>query len=256
VSFPLADAGLSGTVYNGSFLAAAAVAALVGLIGFLSPCVLPLVPGYLSYVAGLAGSQNRPRARRMLAGALLFVLGFTVVYVLAVGLIGGAIGQALNDHIVGIERVLGAVTILFGLAFLGRFPFLQRDYRIHALPPAGLLGAPLLGVVFGLTWGPCQTPTLTAVTALATEQGTAWRGALLMTAYCLGLGIPFLLIAAGFGWVTGAVGFVRRHAGVISRISGLLLIGIGVLLVTGTWDHWMEQLRTEFATHPGLGGNL
>ncbi len=251
----LAAPGLSGTVYDGSLLAAAGVAMLVGLIGFLSPCVLPLVPGYLSYVAGLAGSEERPRQRRMLVGALLFVLGFTVVFVAEGALVGG-LGAALRDHSVAIERVLGGLTILLGLVFLGRIGPLQREFKIHKLPPAGLLGAPLLGVTFGLAWGPCLTPTLTAVTSLATQQATVGRGAFLMFCYCLGLAVPFVLIAAGFGWVSGAVGFIRRHAAVVSRIGGGLLIGIGVLLVTGTWDHWMLELRTQFATHPGLGGNL
>jgi len=251
----VADAGLSGAVYNGSLLAAAGVAALVGLIGFLSPCVLPLVPGYLSYVGGLAGSEERPQARRMLAGAMLFVLGFTAVYV-CIGALAGGLGAALRDHTLGLERILGVVTILFGLVFLGRFGFMQREYRLHRLPPVGLVGAPILGVVFGLTWGPCQTPTLTAVLSLATGQGTAGRGALLLTCYCLGLGLPFVLLAAGFGWVSGAVGFLRRHAGAVSQISGIMLITIGVLLVTGVWDHWMTDLRSQFVNHPGLGANL
>jgi cytochrome c-type biogenesis protein len=255
VSLVLADPGLSGTVYNGSFLAAAGVATLVGLIGFLSPCVLPLVPGYLSYVAGLAGSEDEPRPRRMLAGSLLFVLGFTAVYVTAGAVVGG-LGSALRDHTAAIERVFGVVTIVLGLVFLGRFAFLQREFKIHKLPPIGLLGAPLLGVTFGLAWGPCLTPTLTAVTSLATNQATVGRGAWLMAFYCLGLGVPFVLIAAGFGWVSGAVGFIRRHGDVVSKVGGVLLIAIGVLLVTGTWDHWMEELRSQFATHPGLGGNL
>jgi cytochrome c-type biogenesis protein len=251
----LADPGLSGTVYNGSLFAAAGVAALVGLIGFLSPCVLPLVPGYLTYVAGLAGSQDRPQVRRMLAGALLFVLGFTAVYVV-IGAVAGGLGALLRAHTLQVERVLGVVTILFGLVFLGRFAFLQREYRIHRLPPVGLIGAPLLGVVFGLTWGPCQTPTLTAVLSLATGQGTAAKGAFLLACYCLGLGIPFVLLAAGFGWMSGAIGFMRRHAAAVSRISGALLIVIGVLLVTGTWDHWMLELRSQFVNHPGVGSNL
>lgn len=255
MSFALAESGFSGTVYDGPLLAAAGVAMLVGLIGFLSPCVLPLVPGYLSYVAGLAGSREQPRPRRMIAGALLFVLGFTVIFVAEGALIGG-LGSALIDHTLGIQRVLGLVTIVLGLAFLGRIAFLQREFKIHKLPPMGLVGAPLLGAAFGLAWGPCMTPTLSAVVSLATQQATAGRGALLMTFYCLGLGVPFLLIAAGFGWVSGAVGFVRRHAGAVSKVSGTLLIAIGVLLVTGVWNDWMLELRTAFASHPGVGGNL
>lgn len=251
----LADPGLSGAVYNGSLLASAGVAALVGLIGFLSPCVLPLVPGYLSYVGGLAGSEESPQPRRMLAGAFLFVLGFTSVYV-CIGAVAGGVGAALRDNTLMVERVLGVVTILFGLVFLGRFAFLQREFRIHKLPPIGLVGAPILGAVFGLTWGPCQTPTLTAVLSLATGEATAARGAFLLTCYCIGLGVPFVLLAAGFGWMSGAVGFLRRHAGLISRISGIMLITIGVLLVTGVWDQWMTDLRSQFINHPGIGANL
>jgi cytochrome c-type biogenesis protein len=244
--------GFSNTVTDGSVVAAAGVAALVGLIGFLSPCVLPLVPGYLSYVAGLSGSD---RPRRVVAGALLFVLGFTAIFV-AEGALFGSFGQLLRDHTVTIERIFGALTIVLGLVFLGRIPFLQREFRIHRLPPAGLVGAPLLGIAFGVGWLPCLTPTLGAVTGLAYSESTAGRGALLMIFYCLGLGLPFLLVAAGVGWVSGALGFVRRHGRAVSQIGGVLLIVIGVLLVTGAWDHWMIQLRDVFTQHPGVGANL
>jgi len=231
---------------------AAGVAALVGLIGFLSPCVLPLVPGYLSYVAGLSGDD---RPRRVVAGALLFVLGFTAVFV-AEGALFGGFGQLLRDHTLTIERIFGAVTIVLGLVFLGRIPFLQREFRIHRLPPAGLIGAPLLGIAFGVGWTPCLTPTLGSVIGVAYSESTAGRGAILMIFYCLGLGIPFLLVAAGIGWVSGALGFVRRHAGVVAQVGGALLIVIGVLLVTGVWDHWMIELRDVFNRHPGVGANL
>jgi cytochrome c-type biogenesis protein len=244
--------GFSNTVTDGSLVAAAGVAALVGLVGFLSPCVLPLVPGYLSYVAGLSGSD---RPRRVVAGALLFVLGFTAIFV-AEGALFGSFGQLLRDHTLTIERIFGALTIVLGLAFLGRIPFLQREFRIHRLPPAGLVGAPLLGIAFGVGWLPCLTPTLGAVTGLAYSESTAGRGALLMIFYCLGLGLPFLLVAAGVGWVSGALGFVRRHGRAVSQIGGVLLIVIGALLVTGAWDHWMIQLRDVFNQHPGVGANL
>ena len=247
--------GFSNTVTDGSLVAAAAVAALVGLIGFLSPCVLPLVPGYLSYVAGLSGGTDRARPRRVMAGALLFVLGFTAIFV-AEGALFGSFGQLLRDHTVTIERIFGALTIVLGVVFLGQIPFLQREFRIHRLPPAGLIGAPLLGIAFGVGWLPCLTPTLGAVTGLAYSESTAGRGALLMVFYCLGLGVPFLLVAAGVGWVSGALGFVRRHGRVVSQIGGALLIVIGVLLVTGAWDHWMIQLRDVFNRHPGVGANL
>jgi cytochrome c-type biogenesis protein len=244
--------GFSDTVTDGSLVPAAGIAALVGLIGFLSPCVLPLVPGYLSYVAGLSGSD---RPRRVVAGALLFVLGFTAIFV-AEGALFGSFGELLRDHTVTIERIFGALTIVLGLVFLGRIPLLQREFRIHRLPPAGLVGAPLLGIAFGVGWLPCLTPTLGAVTGLAYSESTAGRGALLMIFYCLGLGLPFLLVAAGVGWVSGALGFVRRHGRAVSQIGGVLLIVIGALLVTGAWDHWMIQLRDVFNQHPGVGANL
>jgi cytochrome c-type biogenesis protein len=243
----LADSGFTGTVTDGPLLVAAGVAALVGLIGFLSPCVLPLVPGYLSYVAGLSGDAARPSQRRMILGAVLFVLGFTVIFV-AQGVLFGELGGNINAHRVAIERGLGVVTIVMGVVFLGAVPALQREWRVHRLPRPGLVGAPILGVVFGLAWAPCLTPTLGAVNSLAYTQGTAGRGAFLQVFYCLGLGIPFVLVALGFGWVSTALAFVRRHRRMISQIGGVLLIIIGVLLVTGAWNHWMDQLRANFGT--------
>jgi cytochrome c-type biogenesis protein len=251
----LLASGFSDTVTDGSLVAAAGVAALVGLIGFLSPCVLPLVPGYLSYVAGLSGSERESRPRRVIAGAVLFVLGFTAVFV-AEGALFGSFGELLRDHTVTVERIFGAVTILLGLVFLGQIPWLQREFRVHRLPPAGLVGAPLLGIAFGVGWTPCLTPTLGSVIGVAYSQSTAGRGAVLMVFYCLGLGIPFLLVAAGVGWVSGAIGFVRQHGRVVARVGGVLLIVIGVLLVSGAWDHWMIQLRDVFNRHPGVGANL
>ena len=253
----LAGEGLSGTVTDGPLLVAAAVAALVGLVGFLSPCVLPLVPGYLSYVAGLSGSavEADHARRRMVSGAALFVLGFTAIFVLE-GVLFGSLGAAIRDHQVGIERVLGGVTILMGVVFLGGIGFLQREFRIHRLPAAGLLGAPLLGAAFGLAWAPCLTPTFSAVYSLSFDQGTAGRGAFLMACYCLGLGVPFVLVALGIGWVSGALSFVRRHARVVSQIGGVLLIAIGVLLVTGEWNHWMDALRTTVGRNAGVGSGL
>jgi cytochrome c-type biogenesis protein len=253
-------------VNDGPLLVAAGVAALVGLIGFLSPCVLPLVPGYLSYVAGLSGANgtdgmdgtdgsHKPSQRRMLVGAVLFVVGFTAIFV-AEGVLFGSLGAAIRDHALGIERVLGAVTILMGVVFLGGIPFLQREFRIHTLPPAGLLGAPVLGAAFGLAWAPCLTPTFSAVYSMSFVQGTAGRGAFLMACYCLGLGVPFVLVALGFSWVSGALGFVRRHGRVVSQVGGVLLIVIGTLLVTGTWDHWLRQLQTTVGPGAGIGGDL
>jgi cytochrome c-type biogenesis protein len=248
---PLAANGLTTTVENGPLLVAAGVAALVGLIGFLSPCVLPLVPGYLSYVAGLSGEQAKPSQRRMALGALLFVLGFTVIFV-AQGLLFGQLGASINAHRKGLEQIMGAVTIVLGVVFLGGIGFLQREFKLHKLPPAGFVGAPLLGAAFGLAWTPCLTPTFTAVYDLSLTQGTAARGALLMAFYCLGLGIPFVLVALGFGWASRAFGFVRRHRRWVSAIGGGLLILFGVLLVTGAWDHLMSQLRISVGPDSGI----
>lgn len=246
----LADVGFIHAVTDGPLLVAAGVAALVGLIGFLSPCVLPLVPGYLSYVAGLSGAEQ-PSQRRMLAGALLFVLGFSAIFI-AQGAVFGTLGAAIRDHALTIERVLGAITILLGVVFIGGFPFLQREFRVHKLPRAGLLGAPLLGAAFGLAWAPCLTPTFGAVYSMSFAQGTAGRGAFLTACYCLGLGVPFVLVALGIGWVGGALGFVRRHGRVVSQIGGVLLIAIGVLLVTGEWNHWMDALRSGVGPNAGF----
>jgi cytochrome c-type biogenesis protein len=253
----LLASGFAGTIQDGSLLAAAGVAALVGLVGFLSPCVLPLVPGYLSYVAGLTGSVagDRHARRRTIAGAALFVSGFTAIFVLQ-GVLFGSLGAAIRDHSVGIERVLGGVTIVMGVVFLGGIPLLQREVRVHRLPGAGLVGAPLLGATFGLAWAPCLTPTFSAVYFLSFQQGTAGRGAFLMLCYCLGLGVPFLLVAVGIGWVSGALGFVRRHMGVVSRLGGVLLIVMGVLLVSGEWNHWMDALRTTVGRDAGVGSGL
>jgi cytochrome c-type biogenesis protein len=251
--------GFSSTVTDGSLVPAAGVALLVGVIGFLSPCVLPLVPGYLSYVAGLAGAELEAgtaasRQRRMVAGALLFVLGFTAVFV-ATGALFGTLGSSIAVHRVALERVFGVVTIGMGLVFMGRFGFMQREFKVHRLPKAGLFGAPLLGLTFGLAWTPCLTPTFSAVYGLAATQGTAGRGALLSVFYCLGLGVPFLLVAMGLGWVSGALGVIRKHAGLVSRIGGAVLIVMGVLLLSGVWDHWMNVLRLDFA-NTGIGSGL
>jgi cytochrome c-type biogenesis protein len=242
--------GLESTVTDGPLIAAALVAALVGLVGFLSPCVLPLVPGYLSYVAGLSG-DGAPSQRRMVSGALLFVSGFTAIFVIQ-GVLFGTLGAWFRDHALTIERVLGVVTILMGIVFLGGFNFMQRELRIHKLPRAGLLGAPLLGAAFGLAWAPCLTPTFGAVYSMAFTQGTAGRGAFLMLCYCLGLGIPFVLVALGFGWVSGALAFVRKHRRAVSAIGGTVLIVIGVLLVTGQWNTWMDSLRSTVGPASGF----
>ncbi len=256
--YAVVASGFSNTVTDGALVPAAGVALLVGVIGFLSPCVLPLVPGYLSYVAGLAGADGAGstagKQRRMVGGALLFVLGFTAVFV-ATGALFGTLGSSIAEHHVGLEQVFGLGTIGMGLVFMGRFSFLQRELKVHRLPKAGLLGAPLLGLTFGLAWTPCLTPTFGAVYGLAATQGTAGRGALLSLCYCLGLGVPFLLVAMGLGWVSGALAVLRRHARLISQLGGAVLIVMGILLLSGVWDHWMNLLRLRFA-NTGVGSGL
>ena len=253
--FAVTASGFSNTVTDGALVPAAGVALLVGLIGFLSPCVLPLVPGYLSYVAGLAGADDSVgRQRRMVTGAFLFVLGFTAVFV-STGALFGTLGSAIAVHHVALERIFGVVTIAMGLVFMGRFTFMQRELKVHRLPQAGLLGAPLLGLTFGLAWTPCLTPTFGAVYALAASQGTAARGALLSVFYCLGLGVPFLLVAMGLGWVSGALTVVRRHGRLVSQLGGAVLVVMGILLFSGLWDHWMNVLRSDFAG-TGVGSGL
>ncbi len=277
------------TVTDGPLLFALPVAAVAGLVSFLSPCVLPLVPGYLSYVTGLTGvdlagpvaarsaapptvssallvaDSNAPatggnvlvaapdldlrsdngtgRQRgRVLLGSALFVLGFSAVFVSEGALFGG-LGGALLQHRDIIDRLLGAFTVVLGLAFLGLIPGLQREVRIHRLPAAGLAGAPLLGVLFGVGWTPCLGPTLGAVQTLAYTQASAGRGALLTAAYCLGLGVPFVLTGLAFRRALGAFAVVKRHYAVVMRVGGVLLVVVGLLLVSGLWEQLMISLR-------------
>jgi cytochrome c-type biogenesis protein len=178
----------------------------------------------------------------MVLGSLLFVLGFTFVFV-ALGTLSGALGDLLWEYMTPITRVLGVVTILVGLAFLGLVPWLQRDVRVHRVPAVGLAAAPLLGVLFGLGWTPCIGPTLAAVQTLALTEGTAARGALLSVAYSLGLGIPFIVAGAAFGWASRTLKVIRRHQVWLTRAGGVMLVAVGVLLVTGAWDLWVGELR-------------
>jgi cytochrome c-type biogenesis protein len=231
------------TVLSGSLLLALPVAALAGLVSFFSPCVVPLLPGYLSYATGLSGADLATARRgRMALGSLLFVLGFSFVFV-ALGTLSGALGDLLWEHMRTITTVLGAVTILVGLAFLGVVPWLQRDVRFHKVPAVGLAAAPLLGVLFGLGWTPCIGPTLSAVQTLALAEGTAGRGALLSVAYSLGLGIPFIVAGLAYRRMLGAVSWVRRHQVWVTRAGGVMLVAVGLLLVTGLWDQWVGELR-------------
>jgi cytochrome c-type biogenesis protein len=238
----LADA-FRDTVLSGSLILALPVAAVAGLVSFFSPCVVPLLPGYLSYATGLSGADLAGGRRgRMVLGSLLFVLGFSFVFV-ALGTLSGALGDLLWEHMRLITVLLGALTIVVGLAFLGMGSWLQRDIRIHRVPAVGLAAAPLLGVLFGLGWTPCIGPTLSAVQTLAMAEGTAGRGALLSVAYSLGLGIPFVIAGLAYRRMLGAVAWVRRHQVWVTRFGGLMLIAVGLLLVTGVWDQWVGELR-------------
>ena len=248
------------TVTDGSLLLAVPVAAVAGLVSFLSPCVLPLVPGYLSFVTGLSGEQlaeaqrGRPaegdvlvrtppvRRSRVLAGSVLFVLGFSAVFVTS-GALFGSLGSVLAGHQDVVDVVLGLLTILLGLAFLGLVPGLQREVRLHRLPSPGLAGAPLLGVLFGVGWTPCLGPTLAAVQTLAYREASAGRGALLTAAYCAGLGIPFVLTGLAFSRALGAFAVVKRHYAVVMRVGGGMLVVVGLLLVSGLWGSFVADLR-------------
>jgi cytochrome c-type biogenesis protein len=236
--------GINSTVYTGSLLAALPIAVLAGLVSFFSPCVLPLVPGYLSYVTGVSGADLKDARRgRLFLGALLFVLGFTAVFV-STGAAFGYFGKTLAEHQSTITKVFGAVTIVLGLSFMGVLPGMQREFRIHKRPTVGLVGAPLLGMVFGLGWTPCLGPTLSAVLTLSTSEASANRGALLTVAYCIGLGVPFLLTAVAFRKALGAFGWVKKHYVWVMRIGGGMLVLLGVLMLTGAWDQLIRETQS------------
>jgi cytochrome c-type biogenesis protein len=295
-------AGVGETVVSGSLVVAIPLAMLAGLLSFASPCVLPLVPGYLSYVTGLTGAElgvvpaspapagatagspaprtaaagaapataasaggsaagsaaTRPDAgaspdagaapparphSRVVAGTLLFIAGFSAVFV-SYGALFGGLGATLLEHQDVLTRVLGAVVIVLGLGFGGAVPALQREARVHHRPVRGLWGAPLLGVLFGLGWTPCIGPTLAAVQSLAFTEASAARGALLSVAYCVGLGLPFLVVGVAMERGLGALAWARRHARTIQVIGGACLIVLGVVMVTGLWGTAMNELRT------------
>jgi cytochrome c-type biogenesis protein len=232
------------TALSGSMAIALPVALVAGVVSFFSPCVVPLLPGYLSYATGLSGVDlENARRGRMVLGSLLFVLGFSFVFVV-LGTVSGALGDWLFRYTPQISVALGFFTILLGVAFIGLVPWLQRDVRVHRVPAVGLAAAPLLGVLFGLGWTPCIGPTLSAVQFLAVHEGTATRGAMLSVAYSLGLGIPFLLAGLAFRHTLGAVKWVRRHQVWVTRLGGVMLIVVGLLLVTGLWDQWIGDLRS------------
>ncbi|MCP3822079.1 cytochrome c biogenesis protein CcdA [Streptomyces sp. A3M-1-3] len=232
------------TVLSGALLLALPIAVLGGLVSFFSPCVLPLVPGYLSYVTGVSGADlAEARRGRMVAGAGLFVLGFTAVFVSG-GALFGFFGSTLQEHREIISKVLGGLVILMGLFFMGMMPWLtQREFRFHKRPVAGLAGAPVLGVMFGIGWTPCIGPTLSAVQTLAIDQASAGRGAILTVAYCLGLGLPFVVAAVAFRKALGAFGWVKKHYAWVMRIGGVMMIATGLLLVTGVWDSMVSDMQ-------------
>lgn len=231
------------SVLSGSMMLALPIAVLAGMVSFFSPCVVPLLPGYLSYVTGLSAAElDSGRKSRMLAGSSLFVLGFSAVFILT-GVVFGVVGDALIEHRLVITRVLGGVTILLGLVFLGLFGFFQRDVRVHKVPSVGIAGAPLLGALFGFGWTPCMGPTLGAVLTLSLTEGSSTRGAVLALVFSLGLGIPFIIAALAFRRMLAAVAWVRRHQVWVMRAGGLMLVAVGILLVTGVWDSITGDLQ-------------
>ncbi|MBH1935030.1 cytochrome c biogenesis protein CcdA [Streptomyces sp. AV19] len=243
------------TVLSGALILALPVALLGGLISFFSPCVLPLVPGYLSYVTGVGGADLAQAKRgRMLLGSSLFVLGFSAVLVSGGALFGSFGSTVLMAHKETIARILGVVMIVMGLAFMGLLNrFGQREFRFHMKTSMGLLGAPLLGIGFGVGWTPCIGPTLASVFALNAYDSSAERGAVLTLAYCLGLGLPFIVTALLFRRALGAFAWVKKHYAWVMRIGGGMLVAVGLLLVTGVWDYIVQDLQTWTSEYnPGI----
>jgi cytochrome c-type biogenesis protein len=237
------------TAYSGSLLLAVPVALVAGLVSFFSPCVIPLLPGYLSYATGLSGADLAngvagTRRGRMFLGSLLFVAGFATVFVI-LGTASGALGAWLVRWDRELAIVLGIVTILLGLAFAGWLPGLNREWRVHTVPAVGLGAAPVLGFLFGLGWTPCIGPTLAVITGLAFTEGSAGRGALLSAVYAIGLGLPFILAGLAYERALSAIGWVRRHQVAVMRTGGLMLVGVGVLLLTGWWAEAVTWLQVH-----------
>ncbi len=227
-------------VLSGGLWFAVPIAIAAGLLSFLSPCVLPLVPGYLGYVSGVSTGRERTRGR-MLLGVALFIAGFSLVF-LAVSLLVGTVGVFVTEYTDLILRIAGVVVIIMGIVFIGQVSFLQRTLKPGWQPRTGLIGAPLLGIVFAVGWTPCVGPTLVAVQSMVLDQGNLGRALIVGLAYCVGLGIPFLLVAIGFGWVGGSVAFVKRHIRAVNIAGGVLLIIIGALMVSGIWRAFITSI--------------
>jgi cytochrome c-type biogenesis protein len=242
------------TASAGPLLLALAVSVLAGLVSFASPCVVPLVPGYLSYLAAVVGvdeAENAPpNARwRVTGSAALFVAGFTVVFLLGTVAVLGMTTALITNQLV-LQRVGGVLTILMGLVFVGYVPALQRQFRFAPRQLSTLAGAPLLGAVFALGWTPCLGPTLAGVitVASATDGASVARGIVLVIAYCLGLGIPFVLLAFGSASAVAGLDWLRRHTRALQILGGVLLIAVGVALVTGGWNDFVAWVRDAFVS--------
>lgn len=232
---------------TGSLLVLAPVALAAGVLSFASPCVLPLVPGYLGYVGGVDRSGARARSRIVL-GAALFVLGFSLVFVLT-SIAFGAAGTFLVRYQDLITRIAGVVVVLLGVVFIGGLGPLQQRFAPEWRPRAGLIGAPVLGAVFAVGWTPCLGPMLATIQSLALSSGSLGTAVALAVCYSLGLGLPFVLIAVGFGWATGAVNVLRRHVRAINLAGGALLVVVGVLMITGVWGALIGALQSSVASY-------